>query len=126
MDDPISRRAAIAIVLEYDRRLCKHIGTPEDKEMYAFGRGLLLSIERDLKQLPSAQPERKKGHWKLQKNGNAICSECGFVQVSAWDLDNWDNFCHHCGADMGITASSRWTGAAVRRGGENYERIKCD
>lgn len=45
-------------------------------------------------------PERKEGHWKLLRNGNAICSECGFTQVSAWDMDGWDNFCHHCGADM--------------------------
>lgn len=44
--------------------------------------------------------ERKKGHWIFLKNGNAICSECGFEQVSAYDWDNWDNFCHHCGTDM--------------------------
>ena len=49
---------------------------------------------------PSAQPKRKEGHWKLLRNGNAICSERGFTQVSAWDMDGWDNFCHHCGADM--------------------------
>lgn len=55
--DTISRRAAIAIVLEYDRRLCEHIGTPEDNERYAFGRGLLLNIERNLKQLASVQPD---------------------------------------------------------------------
>ena len=51
----------------------------------------------------NAQPtieERKRGHWKLQKDGNAICSECGFAQACAWDVDGWDNFCHHCGADM--------------------------
>ena len=42
----------------------------------------------------------KKGHWKLLKNGDAICSECGYTQKNAWDIDNWDNYCHHCGADM--------------------------
>lgn len=46
------------------------------------------------------QTEPKKGHWKLLKNGDAICSECGFTQQNAWDIDYWDNFCHHCGADM--------------------------
>lgn len=46
------------------------------------------------------QVEPKKGHWKLLRNGDAICSECGYTQKNAWDIDNWDNFCHHCGADM--------------------------
>lgn len=66
LDDTISRRAAIGIVLEYDRRLCEHIGTPEDNERYAFGRGLLLSIERNLKQLPPVQPTQddEAAFWK--------------------------------------------------------------
>jgi hypothetical protein len=42
----------------------------------------------------------KRGKWTLNKDGSGTCSECGFVQNSCWDLDNWDNFCHHCGADM--------------------------
>lgn len=46
------------------------------------------------------QVKPKKGRWKLLKNGDAICSECGYTQKNAWDIDNWDNFCHHCGADM--------------------------
>ena len=50
--------------------------------------------------LDEMEPARKKGKWKLLKNGSAICSECGFTQMNAWDLDNWDNFCRHCGADM--------------------------
>lgn len=44
--------------------------------------------------------ERKKGHWIFLKNGNAICSECGCEQTNAYDFENWDNFCHHCGADL--------------------------
>ena len=47
-----------------------------------------------------SQPERKKGHWKLLNNGDAICSECGRKQKGVWDFDNWDNFCRHCGSDM--------------------------
>lgn len=42
----------------------------------------------------------KHGKWTLNKDGSGTCSECGFVQNNCWDLDNWDNFCHHCGADM--------------------------
>ena len=44
--------------------------------------------------------KRKKGKWTLLPNGDAICQECKHVQKSAWDMDGWDNFCHHCGADM--------------------------
>ena len=53
-----------------------------------------------LRRLPSAQPERMTGKWKLLQNGDAICQKCKHVQKSAWDMDGWDNFCHHCGADM--------------------------
>lgn len=44
--------------------------------------------------------ERKHGKWTLNKDGSGTCSECGRVQFNCWDLDNWDNFCHFCGADM--------------------------
>lgn len=47
------------------------------------------------------EPGWKNGHWILMKNGNARCSECGRIQLSAWDMDNQDNFCHHCGSYNG-------------------------
>jgi len=40
------------------------------------------------------------GKWHLNRDGSGICSECGRTQYNCWDLDNWDNFCHFCGADM--------------------------
>lgn len=42
----------------------------------------------------------KYGKWTLNKDGSATCSECHRTQQGTWDLDNWDNFCHFCGADM--------------------------
>lgn len=58
-------------------------------------------LRRRLALIPAADVvERKKGKWKLHHDGSATCSECGFVQPCAWDMDSWDNFCHHCGADM--------------------------
>ena len=51
-------------------------------------------------QIPAYVQPVKRGKWTLNKDGSGTCSECGFVQNSCWDLDNWDNFCHHCGADM--------------------------
>ena len=41
-----------------------------------------------------------RGMWKLNKDGSGVCSVCGRTQLNCWDLDNWDNYCHHCGADM--------------------------
>ena len=40
------------------------------------------------------------GKWKLHKDGSGTCDQCHFTQPDVWDMDNWDNFCSHCGADM--------------------------
>lgn len=42
----------------------------------------------------------KRGKWKLHKDGSGTCDQCHFTQLDVWDMDNWDNFCAHCGADM--------------------------
>jgi len=51
-----------------------------------------------LKQLPSAQPERKTGRWIDRSGGMAsswnYCSVCGGQQIYRYD------FCPNCGADM--------------------------
>lgn len=39
------------------------------------------------------QPERKKGHWVVDEDGNIECSECGHSGVG-------DYYCERCGADM--------------------------
>ena len=44
--------------------------------------------------------EIKHGKWQLHPDGSGTCSVCGKHQVCIWDLDNWQNFCGHCGADM--------------------------
>ena len=50
-----------------------------------------------LDEVPSAQPERKKGKWIYKDYDLVICSECGAEY-------NWivyrANFCEECGADM--------------------------
>ena len=59
-----------------------------------------------------------RGKWTLNKDGSGTCSECGFVQNSCWDLDGWDNFCHHCGADM---RGEKWTQIVCKRcGGKKF------
>lgn len=54
---------------------------------------------QSVKQLPSAQPERKKGKWiKISPAGIYECSKCG-QNVMTSDIDVYE-FCHGCGADM--------------------------
>ena len=65
--------------------------------------GICIAKQR-LLELPSAQPERKKGKWikDIERFGdNAYhCSQCGAV-LEKDDLE-WRNnyYCYHCGSDM--------------------------
>lgn len=101
--DLISRQSAVDMVLEYAKRLHEPVGTPEDNEMYSYGRGLLLGIELNLKQLPSV--ETKKGKWVFKRlyheADECICSECGQLMATAHEKRM--RFCPNCGALMEVT-----------------------
>ena len=56
--DTISRQAAFDIINVYAERIHGYIGTPNDSEVYAYARGLLLSIERNIRALPSTHSEQ--------------------------------------------------------------------
>ena len=85
MSDLISRQAAIDAV------------TPFDDEY---------RIRDAIEDLPSAQPERKRGKWIEDDDGwgGVIwrCSECDavFTLVDGTPKENEYYFCPHCGADM--------------------------
>ena len=64
-----------------------------------------------LRELPSAQPERKKGRWIEENPQNSPdcrlikCSECGDTYIVNMSIDYADwiegrNFCRRCGADF--------------------------
>ena len=101
------KQSAVDIVLEYEKRLYEPAGTPEDNEMYSYGRGLLNGIERNLKQLPSVEP--KKGQWEeksvfegeIQEWQSARCSVCNKYHTTPYlyYFDNF-NYCPNCGARM--------------------------
>ena len=84
MDDFISRQAAIDAARDwYEGLIC----------------GSFKGLEKRLRALPSAQPERKKGHWQIyiisMLDGEGCkCSECGHEGVPYWD------FCPNCGTEM--------------------------
>lgn len=47
------------------------------------------------------EPGRKTGHWKFDwRHDKATCSECRHTFRCVFDIDNFDNFCRHCGAKM--------------------------
>jgi hypothetical protein len=69
------------------------------KGMGAAIAGLLI---RYIGKMPTIDPEslRPKGKWRLNKDGSGTCSECHRTRNDVWDMDTWDHFCSHCGADM--------------------------
>ena len=87
-DDLISRQVAIDAMSAVNDSIC------EQQAIDA------------LWELPSAQPERKKGRWIITDTDSCYCSECkkdpiSFVNGSEfWWLDKMPNFCPNCGADM--------------------------
>ncbi len=56
MNDTISRQAAIDAINVYMNRYKEHIGKPDDSEVFAHARGLIISIERSINALPSVEP----------------------------------------------------------------------
>lgn len=58
-----------------------------------------------VKALPPVQQEQKTALWIIRKWGDdARCSNCGRYFKDVYDMDNYDNFCRHCGSNMkGLT-----------------------
>ena len=84
--DLISRQAAIRLITGYNGVVDKSVA------------------KRLLIQMPSAQPERKRGHWiEVDDSYNRIsgrCSVCGWESHMYEDDVVGMDFCPHCGADL--------------------------
>ena len=100
--DCISRQAAID-VLSLGKEILSRVlddmdvvGTDRDK--YSWGIGLIESNIEDIKELPSAQPERKLGEW-IYDGDCYICNQCK-SSFNWWADCQASNFCPNCGADM--------------------------
>ena len=81
MKDLISRQAAIEAM-------------EESKRIYVDRRVIIGKMQDIVSNLPSAQPERKKGRW-IDMDDHVMCSCCG-----ATHYGSDKNFCPNCGADM--------------------------
>lgn len=105
-DDVIYRQAAIDALNNGAELLKRALDEMDivgnEREKFTWGLGLIESCIDDLKELPSAQLERKKGKWKIKKAtihpyGNDVCcSICGHTMGSSFGY----KFCPMCGADM--------------------------
>ena len=94
MNDLISRQAAIDVA---------------DAVWSVTGDKNVAKVWDQIKDLPSAQPERKKGKWIYGEDEYGIdgyhCDKCGFFVP--WDyahtfinyIEDY-NFCPYCGAEM--------------------------
>lgn len=61
-------------------------------------RNMLKAVLLELQEFPSAQPERKRGKWIIDRHGNWACDQCGNDPYHC-NMENM-NFCPNCGADM--------------------------
>lgn len=72
----------------------------KDGSIDPFGAGQQNQWYRDgiaIMNLPTAEPERKKGTWK-----NGMCSECGYDWNKVAPLASVPDFCPGCGAIMKV------------------------
>ena len=87
MNDSISRQAAIKAIDD----LPNCYNGFSDR----YDKACIIGV---LEELPTAQPERKKGTWIHQtKFGRIECDQCGKVYRNAFTQKN---FCPNCGSDM--------------------------
>ena len=107
--DLISRQAAIDALDNQIKQCCKALGSLSlsdvDTHAVKVKMASLRAYRKMLENLPTAQPERKKGEWIEISSINHTykCSECGRLLVNVTDGKNNVSkhypYCH-CGADM--------------------------
>ena len=103
MSDLISRQAAIEALKEHRALFCDNTPDTFSKLSYAEKSRVdeLDTAIATLVNLPSAQPERKKGEW-INRGRIIRCNKCkiGYATVKGMKSALTYNFCPNCGADM--------------------------
>ena len=86
MKDPIERQDAIKRITN------QYQDSDGGRDRYAVGINVgLTKAMNALKDMPSAEPERKQGMWM-----GSVCSACGQSTSNYYDCE----YCPHCGAEM--------------------------
>lgn len=110
MSDLIYRDEAIDAIefgITYAKAI--NIETGEVKELFQASNDELRKAADRIKQMPSAQLERKTGRWikptgmmPPEHHGHYECSECGGWAMTTWMRHKLvlTNFCPNCGAKM--------------------------
>lgn len=100
MNDLISRQAAIdALDVLCQEHRYKIPGKRETYSQYNEAwQDALGMAEGAIFNLPSAQSERKRGKWRLNKEGNWACPFCEFDPYH--DNMKGMNYCPNCGAEL--------------------------
>lgn len=105
MSDLIDREAAIDVLSLGKEILSRVLDDTDvvgaDREKYSWGLRLIESNIEDIKELPSAQPERKKGKWIYNSPVTVKCDQCGCV-IKDWDWYSF-KYCPSCGAKMEVS-----------------------
>ena len=84
-EDAISRQDAVDIINGCAEHFNGYIGTPNDTEVYAYARGVLLGIESNISALPSVMP---KGETITEFADR--CRECGAMLVEPQESESDD------------------------------------
>jgi hypothetical protein len=110
MSELIDRQAAIEAIAQ-----CTNCGDEETLREYVLKHNLdngwtggILEALDAVKDLPTAQPERKEGHWIRRDCGLDVeckCSVCGYKDFVSPHDTYWfkRNYCPNCGAKMTIS-----------------------
>lgn len=91
MDDLISRQAAIDVLAAMQGQCTSKAALVQNSKIW-----------QQIKDLPSAQPHRKRGEWIEDgySHYKAVCSECGEPCATYIMGKPRDKYCKWCGADM--------------------------
>lgn len=99
----MNNQAAITLLKDLEQSLDDYCEL-NDEGKTAFRMGITaLELFGNAEQLPSAQPEPKRGKWILDRSGAYCCSECmepcaGYVMMKPRD-----KFCKMCGSRNEVT-----------------------
>lgn len=103
----IEAEKAKDVIHEYFKLLMAKDASGTD--VYKLAVGIVSCLEHDanllnaIDELPSAEPERKTGHWILDRSGAYCCNKCmepcaGYVMMRPRD-----KFCKMCGSRNEVT-----------------------